>query len=136
MGEVARLEDEHHDLRKSLAEIDELLGAAEDLEPISVRLEVFITELRTHFAFEEKGELFSDIASLRPSFDRKVGQLFRQHAEILELFIAARALAVARSELDEVCSATRKAVKMLLGHERAEMDLVQEAALTDLGDGD
>ena len=134
MGEVGRLENEHHDLRGSLAELDGMLGhAATDAVALAARLEEFLTELSEHFAFEENGKLFADIASLRPSFDREVTRLMRQHTDILALFTEARTAAAAGAAADQPL---RKAMKMLLGHERAEMDLLQEAALTDIGGGD
>jgi hypothetical protein len=138
MGEVGRLNEEHHDLRSSLAELEAMIEPKSEaaVEPLAGRLAAFLGELEEHFAFEENGQLFAEIASQRPSFDREVSRLFRQHGEIQALFASARDLASSGKPVSEVAPTLRKAVKMLMGHERAEMDLLQEAELTDLGGGD
>ena len=89
-----------------------------------------------HFAREEEGGFFVDIASQRPSFDRRVTNLLREHksiqGQIKELLNAARA--------DQTHEAFVANINELLdaveAHEQSESALIQDSTLVDIGPSD
>ncbi len=135
MPTIQKLEGEHRTIRSWLSDLDGMLD-----EPSAVKysdfvglLDRLVSELRSHFEFEEKAGLFEDITSKRPSADRKVTKLLRQHGELLDQF--SRLLADGRSgtSIAAVTSRLRAAMAELREHEETETELVQDVLLTDLG---
>jgi len=96
--------------------------------------------LEMHFELEEENEYFGIVLKRSPHLSGRVGQLLRQHetlqAEVDELVSKARQALADGDDVTELATRFRKFRKLLLDHERAEIDLLQEAYTCDLGSGD
>jgi hypothetical protein len=92
-------------------------------------------ELTRHFATEETGGYMSEVIAMRPESSRAAERLVAQHDQLLGRLAAIRGhlaaddLAYGRAELARFLTA-------LEAHERAEVELVQEAFNRDVAAAD
>jgi len=96
--------------------------------------------LETHFELEEENEYFGYILIRAPHLSERVESLLRQHesmqADVDELVNRARQAFTGNGDVTELAAQFREFRKRLLRHEKAEIDLLQEAYTCDLGCGD
>ncbi len=96
--------------------------------------------LEMHFELEEENEYFSHVLNRAPHLSERVEQLLRQHetlkSEVDELVMMARRALAENGDATELAAQFSRFRKQLLNHERAEVNLLQEAYTCDLGGGD
>lgn len=92
--------------------------------------------LPEHFALEEKGGYMSDVLSAAPRFQRRIGNLRREHTilarQMAELAERARG-AETPAEWESVREEAGRFAEALLDHEKEEGDLMRAAFADDLG---
>lgn len=100
------------------------------------RLARLCDHLRQHFRTEEAGGYLHDVLVRRPGLQMRVATLQRQHgAFLVEGDVLAAALLGERPPRDWPARLVRL-LEGLRRHEVAEVDLMQQAFLDDLGSGD
>ena len=96
--------------------------------------------LEMHFELEEEDEYFGYVLRRAPRLSERVSQLLREHAgmksEVDELVTMARQAFAENGDTRELATRFRRFREHLLNHEKAEIDLLQEAYTCDLGSGD
>jgi len=96
--------------------------------------------LEMHFELEEENDCFDFVLRQAPRLSERVDQLLRQHTtlktEVDALVTMARQALAEGGDVTKIASRFGKFRKQLLDHERAEIDLLQEAYTLDLGGGD
>jgi len=96
--------------------------------------------LEMHFELEEENEYFDLVLRRAPRLSNHVDQLLRQHTtlktEVDALLTMARHALAEGGDVTEIAPRFGMFRKQLLDHERAEIDLLQEAYTRDLGGGD
>jgi len=96
--------------------------------------------LEMHFELEEENEYFGLVLKRSPHLSERVNQLLRKHetlkTEVDELVTMARQALAEEDDVTELATRFQKFRKLLLDHERAEIDLLQESYTCDLGSGD
>ncbi len=96
--------------------------------------------LEMHFELEEENEYFDLVLRQAPRLSNHVDQLLQQHTtlktEVDALVTMARRALAEGGDVTKIASRFGKFRKKLLDHERAEIDLLQEAYTRDLGGGD
>jgi hypothetical protein len=125
-----------HELRRSLAKLRQLLAACRDPTAPLALLDDLHRQLEAHFRFEEAGGYLRDVLAQAPGHAVEAGRLQAQHAALLG------GLDRLQAEVEGCLEAPRWASvraafarfrEELERHERAEIHLVQESVLTDLG---
>ena len=102
-------------------------------------LDEFNRALREHFASEERGGYFSEILAVAPRLSLHVARLKDRHVEYREhsrLLLDLATKAASESDWIEVQSRSATFLMALREHEREENELVREAFMHDLGQGD
>lgn len=99
---------------------------------VQEHLDALYTCLVEHFAAEEEGGYFGEVLEAHPEFERRIGRLGAQHAELLEQLEAATVEAKAEA-MPQVRGTVGQLLDALRGHEAAERGLVQDATLQDVG---
>jgi len=93
--------------------------------------------LEMHFELEEENEFFGDVVNQSPRFCNHVTQLLMQHealeTEVEGLVKMARRVFAEQDDMTQLAARFGRFRKQLLDHERAEIDLLQEAYNRDLG---
>jgi len=96
--------------------------------------------LETHFELEEENDYFGYILTREPRLAERVDNLRKEHevlrAGVDELVDLARYAFAKNSETTELVARFEKFREQLLKHEKAEVDLIQEAYTCDIGSGD
>ncbi len=134
--------EEHKELLAHLEQIESLVrphrgesAAASGSASLRDEIGLLAESLARHFAGEERGFL-ADLSAERPEFARELDALGKEHSDLLATVTTLRDLAHSLPDADlvhEVRAGLRDFFARLREHERRETDLVQEAALRDIG---
>ena len=96
--------------------------------------------LENHFEMEEEGGYFSELVQRAPRLSERLNSLLKQHGELLresrEMVELAREALAEEKESPELSERFDQFRKKLLGHEKAEINMLQEAYTRDLGSKD
>jgi len=96
--------------------------------------------LEAHFELEEENGYFEDLVQRAPRLSEHVDEMLKQHALLLaesrELVKIARQAFADDEPSPELTERYEKFRVDLLGHEKAEIDILQEAYTRDLGSKD
>jgi hypothetical protein len=126
---------QHRELRQMLSEIE----ATNDLGRLVTVLEDLRSELRLHFADEERedGGLAEAVGASAPRHMRRLDQLLAEHAQLLQE--ADRLITRGRTLLDgAVRDIQQEALALsehLRRHEAQETELLSDAVYADIGGG-
>jgi hypothetical protein len=124
------------ELRGSLAELRQLLSNCKDPTIALARLDDLHRSLEAHFRFEEAGGYLRDVLAQAPGSAVEAGRLRAQHATLLAALDRLQAEVEGCLETprwEGARAAFARFREELERHERAEVHLVQESVLTDLG---
>jgi iron-sulfur cluster repair protein YtfE (RIC family) len=139
---IGRLQAEHADLKRLVEEIDQALAArTATVEEVGHLLGQLGDRLVKHFSHEEEGGYFADALSHAPQLIAKANQLLAQHPKMcaqVRTFVTEIGPPASPTEVWWRETARRFAAfrDELLGHERRENALLQEAYTRDLGSHD
>ena len=136
--------DEHHDLMRRIAEVQQFgkevceLGQGPRYEELADHVAQVRDLLKQHFATEEKDGYFANVLNIAPQFSEQVAELSHQHAEFLkQLDQLTSSLRSKDVECwDSVCSRFDAFVEALQLHEHEENKILQTAFNQDIGAGD
>ena len=138
---LGTIQGDHSRLRVRLEWLSEELAAA-GMTPSQTDRELAQTaaELESHFDHEESGGFFAQILDLSPELDERVRNLLREHQEMRQVLRSLQRTcrwACAESGqragwLAEFADFRRRFDQ----HEAAEHELLHQALLRDLGEGD
>ena len=131
-----------HDQIESLIEA---LSSRFETEKIASRnlvslLNSLAAHLEMHFELEEENEYFGFVLKESPHLSERVDQLLHQHevlkTEVDHLVSMARQALDDNAEVAELATKYEDFRKMLLEHEHAEIELLQESYSRDIGSKD
>ena len=103
-------------------------------------LTILLEEFPGHFGREEGG-LYQTVPAENPRFARRLGELEREHPELLEMLRGAADCAASCTEpnpdgLRDLAERCRGFIASLRRHEGAENEIIAQATWEDLGVGD
>ncbi len=142
---LERIRAQHMALRQQIRALEQLFEQRNGADDLRVRrtlalLEGFDPTLREHFAVEERGGYFSEVLQVAPRLSRRAERLQQNHLEfsrrldrLLEL---TRDAVGAPDKWERVTAGVADFLRELNFHEDAENELVREAFMHDLGQGD
>ena len=146
-----KIVEDHDELKNDLAEFRGFLGSPRPdmgnrgyhtwAAACAVRLVGLHDNLFRHFRFEEQGGMLRDLADMHPRALPQVEAIEREHPQMLEQIreITADVLVYSEGKPPKDSRIRRRitaVLNQLLGHERAEMDLIQRVLCRDIGDVD
>lgn len=132
---------EHETLERTLAELRGLLAARQDSRAASEVLANLGDHVKAHFVHEEQDDgFFESVIEQAPRLKGRAEELTREHTAMADALLEMQALASRHALSDTWWSdlSDRFEVfwKLFCRHERAEIDLVQEAFHDDIGPAD
>jgi iron-sulfur cluster repair protein YtfE (RIC family) len=139
---------EHVALRQGLEALERLLRELVDelraghaaearISAAQGSLESLGSQLREHFALEERGGYFSEALAVAPRLSRRADALLREHAAFLERLGNLREMAFESRAPGDLWSAIEEGLRELAAdlraHEERENELILQAFDEDLG---
>jgi hypothetical protein len=134
-------EQEHEDIERTLAELREILLVRQDDLMVIVTLGSLCNDLKSHFVHEvQKDGFFDNVIEQAPWLKNRADALIREHAQfgdaLEELLSRASQGTPNASWWNDLNNRFEAFWKLFCRHERAEIDLVQEAFNDDIGAAD
>ncbi len=142
---LERIRAQHFALRQQMRALEQLFEERNGAGDSRVRktlalLEGFDPALRDHFAVEERGGYFSEVLQVAPRLNRRAERLQQNHLEFRQrlnrLLELTRDAVGAPDKWERVTVGVAEFLQQLSVHEDAENELVREAFMHDLGQGD
>ena len=131
----ADIETQHRELRHMLGAIE----ATSELSQLVPLLERLRTELRAHFADEERedGGLAEAVGATAPRHLRRLGELLGEHRRLLDAVdeLIARGRALMHDAVRDLLRDTGALSRQLKRHEARETALLTDALYADIGGG-
>lgn len=101
---------------------------------LGTRLRTTRDDLQAHFHFEEVDGYMDAVRRQAPQFERVVNQLAEEHIQLMQSLDSLIEFLSAASTVDEpIRDRVRQWIDRVRQHEARENDVVQEAALMDIG---
>lgn len=140
-GPIEQVEQQHEEIRQSIAEIHRVLAAGESTAPqLAARLKAFCSMLDDHFRTEEADGFFDQITDQAPRLSPRADKLCHEHQQML-----GGAKSLVKQAIDgDGSQAWRETLnkafhefsRSLMHHESEENELLQQAYTDDIGDKD
>lgn len=133
--------EEHESLERTLAELRRMLARRRDARAATRALADLSNQVKSHFVHEEQEDgFFDNVIDQAPRLKGRAATLIEEHAAMAEALGELQRYASRNAPSQEWWSELNARFeafwKLFCRHERAEIDLVQEAFDDDIGPGD
>lgn len=133
---VARLFDEHQQLRELLYSVQQAVAARRPDVGVENLVGELARQVAEHFRHEEADGYFVDVIQVAPRLAHQVESLHQQHAQLTEQLDGLRRLAKGveeESQWEELTAALDRFCSAFQSHELGENQLLQQAYTDDIG---